>query len=795
MGEKKMKKKNKLWNSRCVQNWICMLSIVIFLTDLAGIVLICEKNDIYNLGEVAELTVLDSYEKTDTFWNAFLNETLVRLQVSRAQFIYGDLNVAKKHGKTEVDLGYLDHIAYGDELTGITYYLEDLLNWDMVYIESYRVGDEISFTEEGLPIGEVTAYEDDEDATTATEGVYHAKIVNEQYYPVSDTPRSLNAYAQTPEQLEEYVEKLQRTMAVIWEMDRLYEEPVANYNVRAAIVSRENGLMYSSISLSQKEAALPYEELNTLLEGKVKESGAYVICKNGGGYESNLDLSVRDISDYWMEHLNLAQGDIIYMWVDTGYLRADSLQAGYLLYTDYAWVFRTAFIVLGAAVILFFVSLIRRIILEAGEGQSGRKIENWKTEFLFVECFAAGAVAIGITGSLLNELSYYGNIRGVMVLGIAIGLSTVFFLMVDLLYFGMEIIRRLKERTFYKKSLLKCLVSVCMKMILLLGSRIRFMIGYLAFLFINLIAVLSQRTTVFFFFLMAIVDLFIGGLILWYLHEQDLLREQMQKIADGEGREKLNEEQFHLENRKMAEHINQMDLGIKRAVDISLRDERLKTELITNVSHDIKTPLTSIITYVDLLSKEPLDTDNEKQYVEVLEQKSNRLKQLIEDLMEASKINSGSITVNEEHLHMQELISQVCAEYETRLDNRKLQIITAVPEEELVFTGDSRHTWRVFTNLFSNVCKYAMPGTRVYLETGRTVGENVYLELKNISEQSLNISPEELTERFVRGDESRNTEGNGLGLSIAKSLMQTMGGSMEVAIDGDLFKVRLVFAK
>ena len=256
-----MKKKNKLWNSRCVQNWICMLSIVIFLADLAGIALICEKNDIYNLGEVAELTVLDSYEKTDTFWNAFLNETLVRLQVSRAQFIYGDLNVAKKHGKTEVDLGYLDHIAYGDDLTGITYYLEDLLNWDTVYIESYQSGDEITFTEEGLPTGEAIVYED---VNIATEGVDYTRIVNEQYYPVSDTPRSLNEYTQTPQQLEEYVKKLQRTIAVMQEMDRLYEEPVANYNVRAAIVSRENGLMYSSISLSQKEAALPYEELMTL---------------------------------------------------------------------------------------------------------------------------------------------------------------------------------------------------------------------------------------------------------------------------------------------------------------------------------------------------------------------------------------------------------------------------------------------------------------------------------------------------------------------------------------------------
>ena len=220
-------------------------------------------------------------------------------------------------------------------------------------------------------------------------------------------------------------------------------------------------------------------------------------------------------------------------------------------------------------------------------------------------------------------------------------------------------------------------------------------------------------------------------------------------------------------NAETAAYINEMDTGIKKAVDISMRDERMKTELITNVSHDIKTPLTSIITYVDLLAKEPLETENEKQYVAVLAEKSNRLKQLIDDLMEASKINSGNISVASERLCMGELVAQIRAEYEDKLAAKKLLVVSELPEEPLYFNGDSRHVWRVFSNLFSNICKYAMPGTRVYLETEHTGQAGVSLAVKNISEQSLNISPEELTERFVRGDESRNTEGNGLGLSIA----------------------------
>lgn len=759
-----MKKRKSFWNSRCVQNWICILSILLLLADFAGLVWNCDRNGIHSLEEAAEIAVLDSYEKSDTFLNAFFNEADIRMRVSRAQFIYNDLNVAKNQGKTKVDIGYLDHIAYGDELTGITYYLEELLkfNWDGSYIDGYFDGEAMHST-------------------------------------VSDVPESLKVHAETTEQLEEYLSKLERTIYVMQDMNALYEEPVENYNVQAAVVSKKNGLMYSSISLSEKEAALPYTELNVLLSDKVKERGGYVISQIEGSMETNLDLKTQDIASYDVEdRLNLLPGDVVYLWVDTGYQKADSLWSGYLMYMGNAGTIRAAFMILGISLLLFMISLIRRIVLESGDGQKKRRIAGWKTEFLFAECIAAGVAAMGMAYNLIEQVSSYGDYGSAWLVigaGIVMGLMIAAALIINLLYFGMEIIRRLKERTFYKGSLLKWLISAGMKIIRLSGSRMRFTIGYLAFLFFNLLAVTSLQATGFFFFLMAIVDLILGGLILCYLHEQQLLRKQMQQIADGEGREKLNIGQFHLANREMADHINRMDLGIKKAVDISIRDERMKTELITNVSHDIKTPLTSMITYVDLLSKEPLETENEKKYVEVLKQKSDRLKQLIEDLMEASKINSGNITVNTEKLHMKAMIAQVCAEYENKLAERKLFIVTAVPEEDLEFTGDSRHTWRVFTNLFGNVCKYALTGTRVYLETGYTPEGNVYLELKNISEQSLNISAEELTERFVRGDESRNTEGNGLGLSIAKSLMQAMGGSMEVTIDGDLFKTRLVFAK
>ena len=224
-------------------------------------------------------------------------------------------------------------------------------------------------------------------------------------------------------------------------------------------------------------------------------------------------------------------------------------------------------------------------------------------------------------------------------------------------------------------------------------------------------------------------------------------------------------------------------------LDAQLRSERMKTELITNVSHDLKTPLTSIVNYVDLLKKEEL-TGKTAEYVEVLDRQSARLKKLTEDLVEASKASTGSLNVNVERVSVTELIEQARAEYAVRLKESGLQAIVRQPDEEVVVWADGKYVWRILDNLLSNVCKYAMPNTRVYLEL-RKEGDNAVVSVKNMSRESLNISAEELMERFVRGDSSRNTEGSGLGLSIAQSLAKLMGGEVHVTIDGDLFKAEV----
>ena len=232
--------------------------------------------------------------------------------------------------------------------------------------------------------------------------------------------------------------------------------------------------------------------------------------------------------------------------------------------------------------------------------------------------------------------------------------------------------------------------------------------------------------------------------------------------------------------------------GLSQAVDEQVKAERLKADLITNVSHDLKTPLTSIISYVDLLKRENIDNPNVQEYLKVLDQKSTRLKTLTEDLVEASKASSGNVKIDFADINYTEIVEQALGEFEDKTSAAKLEMVLSYPEHPVMIRADGRHLWRVIENLLNNCCKYALRGSRVYVdvtedpETGTAA-----CTIKNISSRPLNISPEELTERFVRGDVSRTTEGSGLGLSIAKSLAELQHGTLDIFVDGDLFKVVL----
>jgi len=276
-------------------------------------------------------------------------------------------------------------------------------------------------------------------------------------------------------------------------------------------------------------------------------------------------------------------------------------------------------------------------------------------------------------------------------------------------------------------------------------------------------------------------------------HQLILIFKYGKSISDGRSDEKIDLSQLYCDFRTHGENLSSISKGIEVAVNERMKSEHMRTELITNVSHDIKTPLTSIINYVDLLSREPITDKTQLEYIDVITRQAAKLRKLTEDIVEASKASSGAINIEIMPTDLTELITQCAGEYEERFEKANLIPVIDLPQEKIIIDADGRLLWRVLDNLFGNVCKYSLEGTRVYISLSKNISGEVSIIIRNISRDQLNISADELSERFVRGDVSRNTEGSGLGLSIAKSLTALMDGELIVSIDGDLFRCEIRF--
>lgn len=283
------------------------------------------------------------------------------------------------------------------------------------------------------------------------------------------------------------------------------------------------------------------------------------------------------------------------------------------------------------------------------------------------------------------------------------------------------------------------------------------------------------------------VRLVLLGYLCWWGISMNRLRKGTRTIASGNLNHQIDTAKMPSDLGELGENLNNISRGLTEAVDEKMKSERFKAELITNVSHDLKTPLTSIINYVNLLKTTEQTDPKALEYIKVLDRKSQRLKKLTEDLVEASKASTGVLSVHREKIGASQLLSQALAEWEDKLKDRTLSVVTTMPEGETWIYADGRHLWRVVDNLLSNCCKYAMEGTRVYVDMTRGKGQ-VSLQVKNVSREPLNIPAERLMERFVRGEASRSSEGSGLGLSIARSLTELQGGIFQLEVDGDLFK-------
>lgn len=357
---------------------------------------------------------------------------------------------------------------------------------------------------------------------------------------------------------------------------------------------------------------------------------------------------------------------------------------------------------------------------------------------------------------------------------------------------------RIKTGTLFKNTLIyRLCTGVGMgasSMLSSISGAWRFSLAFAGYLLIN--ALLSYRFFTRGGFLTFLLLIAVNGgalyLLLNMIRQMRTLSAAGQAMANGDLSYCVDTSDMKREFREHGENLNSIGRGMAIAVNERMKSERFKTELITNVSHDLKTPLTSIVTYIDLLQKEDIQDEKAKEYIDTIARQSKKLKKLTEDLIDASKASSGALNVNMERVNISELLRQSSAEYGERMEAVNITPVVNMPEEDIYVRADGRLLWRVVENLLQNICRHGMPGTRAYLEA-RTENGRAVVCFKNISQQQLNIPVEELLERFVQGDESRSRGGSGLGLNIAESLTELMKGKLKLSLDGDLFKVEMWF--
>ena len=468
---------------------------------------------------------------------------------------------------------------------------------------------------------------------------------------------------------------------------------------------------------------------------------------------------------------------------------------------SYCYAYRN--LMLGAMIAFALLALccFAFLMAAAGHRSGSDEIQPGFTERLPFDVFTAAVAFIGV---ILMQLLIEFSTAGVNILKV-IAFVMVFEAGVALcLWWSMSFARRLKLGNVISSCISVRIILWCWrtfkKLLAFVGDALRGM-------------ALIPKATLIIFAILFVEFLWMvgfgsgGGFMLfsWFIERSVLVLLTlyvllcMKKLLEAGKEISQGNMDYHVDTGKMygplrehGEQLNRISEGMNKAVNERMKSEHFRTELITNVSHDIKTPLTSIINYVDLLEKEEIDNEKAREYLEVLSRQSARLKKLIDDLIEASKASTGNLNVSLELCELGVLIDQCAGEYAEKLKAAGLELVVTKPEEPVEIMADGRHMWRVFDNLLNNVCKYAMAGTRVYINLDKEAGRAT-VTFRNISAQQLNISGDELMERFVRGDSSRNTEGSGLGLSIARSLVQLQKGELELTVDGDLFKVTLKF--
>lgn len=572
-------------------------------------------------------------------------------------------------------------------------------------------------------------------------------------------------------------------------------------NLTYLFADKETQTIYTN-----KKAYSSYAQLEQNLEKIFKEKAYAVVYPELSECVTNIPGADLQVWNHTIDQSFDTKDFVFAVSVDTKFSVADSMADEAENCETYS---KLMFPMLAGAIfgsVLWLIGMVW-LTVTAGRRPEDEEIhlngfDRWYTEI------AAGAViGIWLAGTIISgtliansSLGYSHAVVTVIVTCLICGTYTMAWFLIGYL----SLVRRIKAGTLWKNSLIRTVLKWIGKCSGKLADfarafsrntaeKIKVLLVGGAFLFLQFLIIGCGFTGAgVFLMILLIVDAAAVIFIIRKADGLDLIMDGLKKISDGELQYKIKTDTLTGKQKVMAEYINNIGGGLDAAVENSLKKERMQTELITNVSHDLKTPLTSIINYVDLMKRENPTDPKIQEYLRILDEKSQRLKVLTEDVVEASKASTGNIKLEMNDIDFVEMVQQVIGEFEEKFQEKNLTMMVHFTDEPSIIYADGQRMWRVLENVFGNVVKYAMEGTRVYAEISNR-NKKVTFSLKNISAQPLNISADELTERFIRGDVARNTEGSGLGLSIAKSLTELQGGEFKLYLDGDLFKVMITF--
>lgn len=557
-------------------------------------------------------------------------------------------------------------------------------------------------------------------------------------------------------------------------------------NFKYLIIDNKNSVAYTNV-----EHTMFTDSIEEIKERLAKNS-IYWNYENGNVNTSIEKLKLEEIrykSIY--KSIDDAKNFSVYTSLENDLTYYDQYRTNKTVFDMAQILYKPALYLLPLSIIAVLVLLIMNCFLIGLRNEKGEVILNAfdKTPLLvaLIILFILFMIGCGFLIALTSE-----NLT-LILSGTAIGAVIGY---ISFVFFLETIIKRIKSKTLFRNTItyriLRWIKSLITSMTRNANMTVKLILIFIAFGILNIIGFsLSISEPIGIFILIAIWVYAFAKIHQWLVRYIEI-KNAINEIYIGNTEVHLDEKRYKGSLNSMAIQVNDIAGGLSNAIQEKLKSERLKTELITNVSHDIKTPLTSIINYVDLLKKEKMPNEQAEEYLNILDNKSQRLKRLTEDLVEASKASSGNIKLNIEKLNVNELLKQVSGEFEDKFKLRNLEEVMSLPEKNVYINADSRYMYRILENMYSNISKYAMDNTRVYIDVIPN-NNRITIQMKNISKEKLNISTEELMQRFVRGDSARNTEGSGLGLSIATSLTTLQGGTFNIYLDGDLYKVIIEF--